>query len=77
MVDKWISGAIKHEGTLSKQLGIPIEDNIPITLLDAIIRAPIGTIIDNPTDEGHKRFKVTRLLKQRSVLAKNLKNIGK
>jgi hypothetical protein len=75
MAKKWIQEAHLHKGTLSKQLGIPEEDDIPMSLLDAIIKAPIGSTIDNPTDEGHKTFKVTKLLKQRSVMARNLKRI--
>jgi hypothetical protein len=77
MVKRWIQEALSkgRKGALSEQLGIPEEDDIPMSLLNAIIDAPIGTTIDNPTDEGHKTFKVTKLLKQRSVLAKNLKKI--
>ena len=65
------------EGALSRQLGIPIIDNIPITLLKAIKNADIGETVRNPTKKGKRRFKVTKLLKQRSVLALTLKGFRK
>ena len=74
---KWIQKALsKHKpGSLSRQLQVPIDDNIPFTLLEKIRKAQIGTIITNPTRKGKRRIKVTRLLKKRSVLALNLKRI--
>jgi len=73
----WIQSATLKEGTLSRQLGIPIKDNIPVTLLKAIRDADIGETIKNPTKKGKKQFKVTKLLKQRSVLALTLKGFKK
>lgn len=32
---KWIQGAIKHKGALSKQLGVPENKNIPAKKLNA------------------------------------------
>lgn len=42
MVRKWIQRAIKKRGALSRQLGIPEEKKIPITLLRKIKAAEIG-----------------------------------
>jgi len=74
---KWISKAIKRPGALSRQLGIPVEENIPVTLLRKIARTPIGETITNPTKKGKRRIKVTRLLKKRAVLALTLKEVGR
>lgn len=65
------------EGALSRQLDIPVEDSIPITLLKAIKNTEIGKTVRNPTKKGKGRFKVTKLLKQRSVLALTLKGFRK
>ena len=73
MAKKWMHKVAIKKGTLSRQLGIPIEDNIPITLLKAIQNAKIGTTIKNPTKAGKASIKVTRLLKKRAVFAITLK----
>ena len=73
----WIQSATLKEGTLSRQLGIPIEDNIPVTLLKAIRDTDIGETIKNPTKKGKKQFKITKLLKRRVVLALTLKGFKK
>jgi len=70
---KWIQKAVRKRGALSRQLGIPEEKNIPITLLEKIKKAKIGSTVRNPTEQGKKRIKVTRLLKKRAVLAHTLK----
>ncbi len=73
----WIQRAIKKPGALSRQLGIPVEKNIPKKLLLKIKRAKVGTTIRNPTKVGKRRIKVTRLLKRRAVLALTLKKLAK
>jgi len=73
----WIQSAIKKKGALSRELGIPIEKNIPISLLEKIRNAKIGSTITNPTKTGKRRIKVTRLLKKRAVLALTLKRLRK
>ena len=73
MAKKWMRKVTIKRGTLSRQLGIPVEDNIPITLLKAIRDAKIGSTIKNPTKTGKPHIKVTRLLKRRAVLAITLK----
>ena len=74
MAKKWMRKVAIKKGSLSRQLEIPIEANIPITLLKAIRDAKIGSTIKNPTKSGKPRIKVTRLLKKRAVLAITLKN---
>jgi hypothetical protein len=75
MAKKWIRKAKIKKGTLSRQLDIPEEDDIPITLLRAIRDADIGDTIKNPTKMGKQKIKVTQLLKKRAVLAITLKRI--
>ena len=69
----WIQSAKLKEGTLSKQLNIPISENIPVTLLKKIKSADVGTIVKNPTKMGKQEIPVTPLLKRRVVLALTLK----
>lgn len=75
----WIRKVVQpmNKGKLSRQLGIPIEKNIPMTLLNKIIKAKAGQTIINPTKMGKKRIKVTRLLERRSILARTLKKLRK
>ena len=78
MVKKKFIQKIKiKKGALSRQLGIPIKDNIPMTLLNKIIKAKAGDTIKNPTKSGKRRIKVTRLLERRSILARTLKRFKK
>jgi len=77
MKRKFIQIAIKKPGALSKQLGIPIKENIPKTLLNKIIKARAGETIRNPTKIGKKRIKVTRLLERRAIFARTLKRLKK
>jgi len=74
---RWIQKAIKKPGALSKQLGIPEEEDIPVSLLKKIKNAEIGEVITNPTKKGKKKIKVTRKLKKRAVLALTLKKLSK
>ena len=72
---KWIQKAGIKKGALSRQLDIPIEKNIPIGLLNKIIKAEAGDTITNPYKVGKKRIKVTRKLERRAILARTLKRI--
>jgi len=74
-MSKFIRMAIKKPGSLSRQLGIPAKDDIPIKLLDKIVRAKAGDTIENPTQAGKRDIKVTRLLERRAILAKTLKGL--
>lgn len=66
-VDKWIQGAktTKHKGALHRQLGFPTGKKLPTGLLEKIEDAPLGSKV-----KGHK---VTRLLKDRSIFALNVR----
>jgi hypothetical protein len=74
---KWIQKIKPNKGALSRQLGIPEKENIPMTLLNKIISAEPGDTITNPTKKGYRKIKVTRLMERRCILARNLKNIKK
>lgn len=75
MVKKWISGLHLRKGVLHKRLGVGQGKRIPMKLLNKIISAKAGETIKNPTDVGRKRIKVTRLIEERAILARNLKRI--
>jgi len=77
MVKRWIQRAIHKPGKLHFDLGISKEEKIPLSLLNAIIKAKAGQTIKNPTSKGKKRILVTRKIEQRAILARNLKNIKK
>ena len=75
-VVKWIQKTGLKKGALSRQLGVPIEENIPITLLRKIQAAKAGDIIINPTKVGKRRIKVTSKIERRSILAIRLKQMA-
>ena len=77
MVKRWIQKAVNKPGTLHRQLDISKDKKIPMSLLNKIIKAKAGDIITNPTKLGKKKIKVTRLLEERAILARNLKRILK
>lgn len=70
---KFIKKAGIKKGALSRQLKIPEEENIPVTLLNKIIAAKPGDTIKNPTKTGRRIIPVTRKLERRAILARNLK----
>jgi len=72
---KWIQKAGIKKGALSRQLDIPIEKDIPMRLLDKIVRAKAGDVITNPSKLGKRRIKVTHLLERRAILERNLKRM--
>jgi hypothetical protein len=63
----------KTKGALHEQLGVPKNQEIPITLEEKIVRAPVGSTIENPTTVGKKQIKVTKLVKSRSNFALNIR----
>ena len=73
MAKKWIKKVRIKAGALSTQLGIPEKENIPITLLEKIKKAEIGSTIKNPTKSGKQEIKVTKKLKKRAMLALTMK----
>lgn len=74
-MSKWIQKIGIKKGALSKQLGIPQEKNIPMTLLKKIQSAKAGQTIKNPTMSGYKTIKVTPKLERRAILAIKLKGL--
>jgi hypothetical protein len=68
---KWIQKAKLKKGCLSKQLGIPIEKNIPMPLLNKVAKTEIGKKVATPKG----KITVTPLLKKRAVMARTLKSI--
>jgi len=72
---KWIQKTGLKKGALSRQLDIPEEKNIPMSLLNKIVSAKAGQTITNPTKLGKRRIKVTRLLERRAIMARNLKRL--
>jgi len=77
MVSKWIQKAIHKPGKLHSDLGISKDEKIPMSLLNAIVKAKAGETITNPTSKGKKRILVTRKIEQRAILARNLKRLKK
>ena len=75
MVKKWIQKVHLKKGVLHKQLGIPQEKKIPMSLLNRIVSAKAGQTIKNPTSLGKRKIRVTRLVEERAILARNLKRI--
>ena len=61
------------KGALSHQLGIPIDKDIPKSLLWKLDKMKIG----EETDYKGKKLKISRLLKQRVSLAITLKGMRK
>ena len=75
MVKRWIQRAVHRPGKLHCDLSIEKEQKIPMSLLNAIVKAKAGDTITNPTSVGKKKVKVTRKIEQRAILARNLKRI--
>ena len=75
MTRKFIKKIGIKKGALSRQLDVPEKKNIPMKLLNKIIKAKAGDIITNPTSVGKRKIKVTRKLERRAILARNLKRI--
>ncbi|MBS3076348.1 hypothetical protein J4481_01235 [Candidatus Pacearchaeota archaeon] len=75
MVKRWIQQAIHRPGRLHLDLEIPEGTKIPMTLLNAIIKAKAGDTIKNPTSVGKKKILVTRKIEQRAILVRNLKGM--
>ncbi len=72
---KWIQKAHAKKGELSRALNIQIEDNIPLTLLDAIIDAETGDVITNPTESGKRRIRITTKIQRQASLARTLRRL--
>jgi hypothetical protein len=68
---RWIQKTGIKRIALSRQLGIPEKKNIPMGLLNKIIKSKPGKTIRY----GHKKIKITRKLERRAILARTLKRI--
>lgn len=55
----WIQNAVsKHKkGTLHRQLGVPMNKNIPKTLLTKIKNADVGKTVKNPCKTGKPKVR--------------------
>ncbi len=70
----WIKNAIgKKRGALHRQLNIPTNQVIPLSVLSKIINAPVNSKINFILNNKLIVRKVTLLLKRRAVLALNLR----
>jgi hypothetical protein len=76
MVKKWIQKAKVKKGALHRQLGVPENEDIPISYLLGIERTQIGkkvTLVNMDMNKPNKIVKVTPLLKHRVQFALNVK----
>jgi hypothetical protein len=65
----WIQKTKMKKGALSKQLGVPMKENIPKDVLKRVVEADIGKKVTVPKG----KVTVTRLMKRRAVMASTLK----
>ena len=72
---RWIQKIGLKKGGLHRLLGIQAREKIPKKLLDRIAKSEIGDVIKNSSGKGRKRIEVTRLLKRKVNLARNLGRI--
>lgn len=77
MVEKWIQTAHLKKGTLSRELGIPIQINIPTKLLIKLQTTPVTTTIRNLSGVGYRVLKITPKMKKQATLALTLKRVGR
>lgn len=71
MAKRWIQKAGIKRGALSRQLGIPEKKNIPMSLLNKIVKSKPGKTVKF----GSRKIKVTRKLERRAIMARNLKRL--
>lgn len=73
MKEMWMQEAFKNagKGVFHRQLGVPVKEKIPLTLLEAIRNTEIGMIARNPTKIGKRYINVTVLVKKRAVALLN------
>ena len=70
---RWIQKAKIKKGALHRQLSVPKDKDIPVTLLKRIKNATTGGTISNPTKTGKRRIKITTLIKRRVNFALNVR----
>ena len=69
----WIQKAIKHRGALRKQLGLKEDEEIPVSILNSIVKTETGKTV---SFRG-KSIEVTTQLKRRAILALRLRKMPK
>lgn len=74
---KWIQQLDIKKGALHRQLGIPEDQPIPMSLLDKILLARPGDKITYKVNGQIKKITVTPLLIRRARLAKTFKEMRK
>ena len=74
--NRFIQSGITRPGSLHRQLRVPDGTALPKTFLEEIKATPIGKMVSNPTKTGIREIKVTRLVKQRAVLALSLERFS-
>lgn len=67
---KWIQDVKLKPGALHRQMHIPLDKKIPMYALDEVIETHIG----KTAHIDHHLIKVTHLLKERAVFAKNARH---
>ena len=77
MAEKWIQEIDIKKGALHRQLGIPEDQPIPMSLLDKILLARPGDKISYTVNGQKKSIKVTPKLIRRARLAKTFKEMRK
>lgn len=64
--EMWMQKALRRKpGALHRQLGIPRDTKIPVTLMRRILAADTGDVVKNPAKVGKRRYKVTTLMQRR------------
>lgn len=62
----WMQRALRRKpGALRRQLGIPRDTKIPVTLMRTILDADTGDTVRNPTKVGKPKYRVTTLMQRR------------
>ena len=67
----------KKKGLFRRQLGVYKDEQIPKSLVQKIVKSPVGKRIVNPTQIGYHSIQVTPLLKQRANFVLNAAYGGK
>lgn len=69
----WIRRAIRRPSALHRMMGVPATQRLSRVYVDRIASARLGTTVRRPPGAaGKAALRVTRLLKQRAVLARTL-----
>lgn len=75
MAEKWIQKIDLKKGALHRQLGIPEDQKIPMSLIEKILISTPGDVIEYTVNGKKKKVKVTEKLIARARLAKTFKEM--